>query len=90
MEEYLAEASKILDKARSLEHEEKLALNYFIENVSVGDLRAVKDLKTLGINAPETVIKKLASMGFIERSEGCYNLVKPLRNYVMRRGKIRV
>ncbi|MDM7275401.1 MAG: hypothetical protein P3X22_004685 [Thermoprotei archaeon] len=90
MEEYLAEASKILDRARSLEPEERLALNYFIENISVGDLRAVKDLKALGVNAPEAVVRKLVSMGFIERGEGCYNLAKPLRNYVMRRGKIRV
>jgi hypothetical protein len=87
MEEYLVEASKLLDMARGLTVEEKRVFMYFVENISVGEIRAVKELKQLGVNNPQMVIRKLTNMGLLEEGDECYNLAKPLREYLARRGK---
>ncbi len=52
------------------------ARKYFERVVSVGEILAYKELKAQGIKNPELVIYKLIEEGFIEKGEGCYNLVK--------------
>jgi len=87
VEDYVIEASKLLDKARGLTVEERRVLTYFVENISVGDIRAVKELKQLGVNNPQAIIKKLIAIGLLEEGDECYNLAKPLRAYLSKRGK---
>lgn len=87
MEDYLVEASKLLEIARKLSQEEKRVLAYFVENISVGDLRAVKELRQAGVDNPLQVMRKLAALGLLEEREDCFNLAKPLRVYVSRRGR---
>ncbi|MEN2999839.1 MAG: hypothetical protein ABDH61_04615 [Acidilobaceae archaeon] len=88
MEEF-AEASKLLERAKELSREERSALNYFLQNISVGELRALRELKR-EIPNPSQAIRKLVSLGLVEEGEGCYNLAKPLREYVMKKGRLRV
>jgi hypothetical protein len=83
--EPLAEASRLLDLIRSLPKEEKVVAEYFLKYVSVGDLRAVLDLKRLGVKDPQPIIERLVEYGILERGVDCYNLSKPLRDYVLRR-----
>ena len=52
------------------------ARRYFEKNISVGEILAYKELRAQGIKYPELVIYKLIEEGFIEKGEGCYNLVK--------------
>ncbi|MCX8195594.1 MAG: hypothetical protein N3F67_00695 [Acidilobaceae archaeon] len=87
--EELLEASKLLERAKELSKEEKAALNYFLENVSVGEIRALKDLKREIAN-PAQAIRKLLSLGLLEEGEGCYNLARPIREYVMKKGKPKI
>ncbi|MCS7107138.1 MAG: hypothetical protein NZ902_03430 [Acidilobaceae archaeon] len=87
--EELAEASKLLERAKELSSEERAALNFFLQNISVGELRALRELKR-EIPQPAQAIRKLLSLGLLEEGEGCYNLAKPLREYVMRKGRLRV
>ncbi|MDP8002926.1 MAG: hypothetical protein RAK17_01915, partial [Caldisphaera sp.] len=65
---------------------EKIVLKYFLENVSVGDLRAIADLSKKGIENPENVIESLIEKGFLERGNDCFNLSYYLRIFVSRRG----
>ena len=86
--ESVAEAYKLLEKVSSLGEMEKEAFKYFIENVSVGVIRAVKDLKARGVKDPEEAIAKLVEEGLIEEGAECYNLAKPLRELIRKRGSL--
>ena len=88
--EELAEAYRMLERARSLGPAEKAVLNYFIDNLSVGVVRAVKELKLKGVDDPEEVISRLVELGFLEDKGDCYNLAAPLRELVHRRGRVKV
>ncbi len=83
----IKEASKLLSFIESLPSESKKVVDYFMRNISVGDLRAVLDLKKLGIKDPEAEIDKLISLGIIEKGVDCYNLAYPLRQYVFSKKK---
>lgn len=89
-EEWLIEATKLLDRARKMSREEKIVFNYFVDNVSVGELRAVKELSRKGVEDPLKVIMKLVEEGLLEKGYDCYNLVEPLRVYRARRGPVKV
>ncbi|ACP35660.1 hypothetical protein YG5714_1552 [Sulfolobus islandicus Y.G.57.14] len=54
----------------------EIAIEYFKNYVSVGEIAATMDLKARGISNPQAVISKLIEMGIIEKGEGCYNLVR--------------
>ena len=88
-DEWLLEAYRLLEKARGLSGEEKRVLNYFLENLSVGIIRAVEELKRY-VRDPLEVIERLAEQGFLEKKTDCINLAAPLRAYVVRRGPLRV
>ncbi|MEM1873556.1 MAG: hypothetical protein QXF57_03085 [Acidilobaceae archaeon] len=87
----MVEAARLLDRVKDLSKEEREVLNYFLENISVGSLRAIKELRLAGkVRDPASVIKRLVDMGFLEDAGECYNLAKPLREYILKRGRIRV
>ena len=88
--EWLVEASRLLDKARKLEGLERVVFNYFMDAVSVGEIRAVKELMRKGVERPVEVIERLVEMGLLERGYDCYNLAAPLRAYRARRGPVKV
>ncbi|GAB6147775.1 PolB1-binding protein PBP2 family protein [Stetteria hydrogenophila] len=89
-EEWLIEASRLLEKARRLSRDEKAVFNYFMDNVSVGTIRAVKELKYKGVSDPMKIIMKLVDEGLLEKGYDCFNLPKPLRVYRTRRGPVKV
>jgi len=84
------EALELLERARRLPEQHRTVLNYFIDNISVGSLRSVKELKAMGVDNPERVIEELVEAGFLEEGMDCYNLARPLRELVFARGKVRV
>lgn len=89
-EEWLVMASTLLEKARRLGGEERIVFNYFMENVSVGELRAVKELSRKGVRDPLRVIMRLVEEGLIERGYDCFNLAEPLRIYRAKRGPVKL
>lgn len=91
MEEWEARALRMLEDARRLPEAHRRVLNYFLENVSVGVIRSVKELRALGVGDVERVIEELVSMGYLEEGVECYNLAAPLRELVIRRrGQLRL
>ncbi len=85
MDEEILKAGELLEKARKLNKEQKIVFNYFYKNISVGDLRAIMELKKLGVRDPQARIDELIEIGLLERGMECYNLAKPLREYLFRR-----
>lgn len=81
------ELDRLLSLIPRLSNEEKTVLRYFMENMSVGSLRAVKELKSQGVREPEEIMARLIDLGLLEDVRGaCYNLAGPLREYVRKRG----
>lgn len=79
MEERLAEL------VRGLSRDERVALVYFLENVSVGEILAVRELRAkYGLRDAERVLGSLIAKGLLERGEGCYNLAPDLRKAATR------
>lgn len=65
---------------QNLGEDEKKVLEYFLQNVSVGVIISVRELKALyKIDDPRVVIRKLIDKGLIEQGYGCYSLSRPLR-----------
>ncbi len=85
MDQEIITAGELLEKARKLGKEERIVFEYFYKNVSVGDLRAVVELKRLGVKNPQEKIDELIDMGLLEKGLECYNLAKPLREYLYKR-----
>ncbi|HEU97667.1 MAG TPA: hypothetical protein ENO36_02280 [Fervidicoccus fontis] len=58
-----------------LSDEEYKVLTYFMSNVSVGEILAVRELESImGLKEPRRIIESLIEKGYIERGSGCYNL----------------
>jgi DNA-binding MarR family transcriptional regulator len=54
-------------------------LEYFLRNISVGEIIAVRELRLLyKIDDPGPILEKLIQKNLIERGEGCFNLSKNL------------
>ena len=75
-------ASKLLSKSKSLSKQKKIILNYFMKNISVGDLRSIMDLEKKGVKNAEELIEEMIKEGFLEKGTDCYNLSYPLRMYI--------
>ncbi|RLG74919.1 MAG: hypothetical protein DRO23_05330 [Thermoprotei archaeon] len=76
----------------SSEEEKKVTL-YFIRNISVGEILALRELEILGVKNPLKVIRTLILKGVLEKGEGCYNLAKDIREELFmlkRKGLIKV
>ncbi len=80
-EDWMAEASRLLEKAARLTGDKRRVYEYFVKNVSVGDIRAEMELSKLGVRNPGDVIEELIEEGLLERGVDCYNLAYPLRRY---------
>ncbi len=78
----------LLEKARQLRGDERQVLEYFMKNISVGEILAVKELRVLGVKNPDAIIEKLIEEGFLERGEGCINLSKQLREELKQRRRL--
>ncbi len=62
---------------QNLNPEELLVLKYFVQNRSVGELLAIRELRGLyRIKDPGKVLGRLTELGLLERAPGCYNLPK--------------
>lgn len=65
---------------RGLSEEERKVLRYFLQNISVGSIISIRELKTLyKVQDPKTIIRNLIEKGLLEQGHGCFSLAKPLR-----------
>ncbi len=72
-------------KIESLNEEELKVFEYFLTNVSVGTIIALKELSAFyKIKNPKDVILKLIEYGLLEQGTGCYNLAKPIRDLLIK------
>ncbi len=61
--------------------------DYFLRNISVGEVIAVRELQyRYKINKPLEIIVRLINEGLLEKGEGCYNLSKELRELLWSKG----
>ncbi len=61
-------------------------LEYFLRNISVGEIIAVRELRLLyKIDDPGPILEKLIQKNLIERGEGCFNLSKKLLEALKKR-----
>ncbi|MEM4475232.1 MAG: hypothetical protein QW405_02345 [Fervidicoccaceae archaeon] len=80
---YSREIDEILSQ---LPEDERRALEYFLVNVSVGELCALRELQYVeGVPDPSRVLSSLVRRGLLERAGGCYNLSPKLRELLRRR-----
>lgn len=86
----MAEASKILSRAERLEGDYRIVFEYFLDNISVGDLRAVEDLKRKGVKDPLRVMIRLVIDGLLEKRGDVFNLPEPVRCLIYERGRIKL
>lgn len=64
----------------NLTEEELKVMDYFLQNVSVGEIIAVRELERIYfIKNPVTIIESLIQKGLLERGNGCFNLSKELK-----------
>lgn len=59
------------------------AIEYMVRERSVGTLVARMELRGKGVKNPDKVLGMLREAGLIEVKPGCYNLAKPVREWVM-------
>ena len=58
-----------------LDRDSLQTLKYFVQNKSVGELLAVRELRGLyRIKDPLKVLSRLLELGLLERGIGCYNI----------------
>ncbi len=72
-------------KIESLSDVEKKVFEYFLTNVSVGAIVALRELSTLyKVRNPKEVILGLIEKGLLEQGLGCYSLSKEIRDLLLR------
>lgn len=76
----------MLNSLKNIEitNEEKIVIYYFVKNISVGEILALKELRALGVKNPSQLIRRLMVKGILEKGEGCYNLAKNIREEVFK------
>ena len=75
---------KLKKELENLTQEEIKVLEYFIQNVSVGVIAAVRELKSLyRVEDPKNVIRKLIEKGLLEQGYGNYSLARSLRETLL-------
>lgn len=76
---------EFIDKIESLGDEERKVFEYFLSNISVGALIAIRELKAFyNIEDPKSVIRKLVDIGLLEQGYGCYSLSRSIREELLR------
>jgi DNA-binding MarR family transcriptional regulator len=75
---------KLKKELENLTQEEIKVLEYFIQNVSVGVIVAIRELKSLyKVEDPKNVIRKLIEKGLLEQGYGNYSLARSLRETLL-------
>jgi len=75
------ETRKIIE---SLSEDERKVFEYFVINVSVGSIAALRELSTIyKIRNPRDIIRRLIELGLLEQGSGCYSLSKKLRDALL-------
>lgn len=65
--------------AKKMDEDLRTAINYLNSYWSVGEIRFLMDLKNMGVENPENVLKRLLELGYVERSPlGVINATKLL------------
>jgi len=68
----------------SLNEDERKVFEYFVINVSVGSIAAIRELSSLyKVRNPREVIRRLIELGLLEQGSGCYSLSKKLRDALL-------
>jgi len=63
-----------------LTEEEAHVLEYFLKNISVGEILAIRELMALyNIKEPFRIILRLIKKGLLVKGLGCYNLSPDIR-----------
>ncbi len=79
---------ELKDLLEGLNEEERKVMQYFIKNLSVGEILAVKELRLLyNIDRPEKILDSLIIKGLLEKAPGCFNLSKRVREILKRTSK---
>ncbi len=61
--------------------------DYFLRNISVGEVIAVRELQyRYKVERPLEIIIRLINEGLLEKGEGCYNLSRELRELLWSKG----
>ncbi len=72
-------------KIASLSDEERKVFEYFLTNISVGSIVALRELSTLyKIKNPKEIILRLVEKGLLEQGSGCYSLSQVIRDLLLR------
>ncbi|RLG77576.1 MAG: hypothetical protein DRO12_01875 [Thermoprotei archaeon] len=80
---YLSE--DIVRTLESLSEEERKVFEYFLINISVGELICLRELRLYyKVNDPRRVLQELVDKGILERGTGSYSLSKPLRDALLK------
>jgi len=75
--------SLIGDRAKELSEDERRVMEYFVSNISVGELIVLRELRArYKIREPLRILRSLVEKGLLERGEGCYNLAGELREKI--------
>lgn len=78
------ELRKVID---SLNHDERVTLDYFVRNRSVGELLALRELRGLyRVKDPAKTLGRLVELGLLERGPGCYNLSRRVIEFLKKVG----
>ena len=90
---YFRNLLKTLKNKEITNEDEKKVVLYFIKNISVGEILALRELEILGVKNPIKIIRSLILKGVLEKGEGCYNLAKDIREELFKlkhKGIIRI
>jgi len=84
------EFKKLQEIIKRLTPKERRVLEYMIRNISVGEIIAVRELRSLyRIEDPEIILARLIELGLIQRGLACYNL-SPMVKKAIKEHKIKL
>ncbi len=76
---------ELRDKIRTLSDEERRVFEYFLSNISVGTIIALRELTTLyRVRNARDVLRSLVEKGLLERGSGCYSLSPRIRDLLFK------
>lgn len=72
-------------KIKSLNDDERKVFEYFLSNISVGTIIALRELTTLyRVRNAKDVLRTLTEKGLLERGSGCYSLSPQIRTLLFK------
>ena len=80
---YLPE--EVIKKLGTLNPEERKVFEYFLTNISVGELLCIRELQVYyKLSDPKRVIQSLVDKGLLESGIGSYSIAKPFREALIK------